>query len=571
MNVALLALTMFATTLMEQARVDEPIEASVPPRAIRDWNSFEFLPQPDENAAIEVRANEAPPDVDGRVDVFEFHQGRWLWQTASRYSSHLTLPVADVRRAILIRFRRTPYYLWSEVDARSSMAVRLSKFRNLDVEAPPGYGDLFLYAPGEVRPREAGRETRFHFVPLKPVLVCAVRESDARCQQIAAGATRSAITESAVARARVFGSVREGDQFIGLASGNVALRPKGIPLDEQMAGSWVALAPRNRAQRWEEIVIDRTATEFTLVRLEGARLEPPPAFTDLASEHARGVIVRPWTDSDKHPFTDRNSLLLIFPADGGEVSSKIPLARVSLAGDGLFHAESLGSGSYILQLLLSSASPSRLRAEAIAQVPLDIVFSRGAIVKGRIVLGSGGSADEAVAIEVDADTTFEDALRSPELMERFRPATADGSGKFQISIGTPGKYRLFARWGTATAEVSFELPNTVDDVDLGDIALSRGVTFHGTIGGCRGGEIVFVPVPNLSRPLRIGSVESRYAPIGSGGRFVIEGLTAGLWSALARCGGTINALLPAVVSIPETGEMALQFEVGELISAAPGR
>ena len=145
-------------------------------------------------------------------------------------------------------------------------------------------------------------------------------------------------------------------------------------------------------------------------------------------------------------------------------------------------------------------------------------------------------------------------------VDKIRVTSADETGNFSSTLSIPGKYRLRARWGTATGERDFEIDELMSDVQLGDIVLSRGSTLRGFLSNCSGGETIFIPRPDdLAKRLTSGIGEVRRATIASDGRFTVEGLPAGRRSVLAKCNGTWVSVSPDSVSIPEAGEIVVQF------------
>jgi hypothetical protein len=110
------------------------------------------------------------------------------------------------------------------------------------------------------------------------------------------------------------------------------------------------------------------------------------------------------------------------------------------------------------------------------------------------------------------------------------------------------------RWGASTAERHFVLESS--DIDLGDIVLQRQATLHGQIAGCQSGEAIALPVPDLSKAPVFD--ESR-ASIDADGRFFIDGLSPGQWSVLIRCQGTSIITTPQAVTVPDHGDLVIQF------------
>ncbi|HSY51729.1 MAG TPA: hypothetical protein VLC46_23200 [Thermoanaerobaculia bacterium] len=246
----------------------------------------------------------------------------------------------------------------------------------------------------------------------------------------------------------------------------------------------------------------------------------------------------------------------MFAVDDGTLLSEVPLVTSSPEHDGHFHLSTLAPGTYVLKLLSSAATTERLTVSAMVDVPLDVVFPSGPIVRGRIVRASGGSPTDPVTIEIGIDEPVQQALKSGDLMDTMRFATPDENGNFRVVIAIAGRYRLRGRWGSATAERVFEIGPSTTDLDLGDISLKAGATLLGEVPGCHGGQSTAIMVPDLSKPPTFDTLNSS---IDVDGRFRTQGLLPGKWSVMIQCEGKPVKTEPQVVTIPESGDAVIRF------------
>jgi len=350
-----------------------------------------------------------------------------------------------------------------------------------------------------------------------------------------------------------------GDAFQALAPGRIAIRPQKITTSVATALPWIGITVDDPNATWEQVVLDRTGDAFALQRLTGSALSPLPAATSIASERARGLIIRPWIGAEKHRFTDASAMLLVFIAGSDDgIAGDLPIATVAPTIEREFRLPTLGTGRYTLKLLSSETTADLVTVSAIAGVPADVVFATGPTVVGRIVRSGAGPATEPAAIEIGLLALPKDALKSDPL-DKVRFASSDENGAFHVVLGSPGTYRLHARWGSAAADRDFVISKESKNVELGEIMLGTGATLRGTIDGCSGGEAILIAVPDLSKAVTPGLGDLSRVAIGADGRFLAEGLAVGSWSVLFECGGTPSAATPEIIIVPDTNDVVVRF------------
>jgi hypothetical protein len=535
-----------------QSTVD-PFAVSAPRAVVQGWASFTGLP-PSAFGSIPISCPDAAVSP-GRVDILRRDGKRWTWITTFQYGPSAAIQPAGFDRGVLVRFEGSSTYLWSEVQAHASTPIVIRRFKNVSIDSAPG-ATLSLYVASERTPRTVV-DDRFHFVPLEAALACATTGSESRCSELGPQSTHTALSFASGDDARVLRvEPQEDDAFRVIAKGNVAIRPKVAGRSIAQVSPWVAIGLQQKGLSWSDALIDRTGREFALERLRGSALLPPPGFAEVPSRHDRGLLLRPYVGPQRAPLSDPFALLLVSLTADATLASEIPLLTSPPQPDGNFHLPALASGTYVLKLLSSSASPETLTVSAMAGVPLDVVFRGGPTVRGRIVRASGGSPSDPVTIEISGDGPVQEALKSGDLMDRMRLVTPDDTGNFRSVIALAGRYRLRARWGAATAERLFEVGSSTTDLDLGDITLKSGSSLLGEIPGCHVGKATAIMVPDLSKPPTFDTLTT---PIDIDGRFRIQGLLPGRWSILIQCEGKPVKTEPQVVTMPESGDAVVGF------------
>jgi len=270
------------------------------------------------------------------------------------------------------------------------------------------------------------------------------------------------------------------------------------------------------------------------------------------------MTVRPWlAGKERRPIKAPSALLLLFLQAGSATSAGIPLAQAQAEADGHFNLPDLGSGDYLLKLYSAKASRTAVSASLVAGSPADVTFSTGPSVRGRVTRNSGGNPNEPVVVELGLEL-FGAAVAKVDSVEHFQTTAADENGNFLLTVSVPGNYVVRAHWGSASAVRTVTVSDTMADVDIGEIALANGVALRGFLPSCGSGEAVMIPVPSPTKPIDIGSPTHR-AHIDGAGRFIVEGLTAGEWSVLARCNAALVDLTPSVVLIRESGDTVAEF------------
>lgn len=553
------AVLLAAAVLSDLVSIEQPITLAAPPAVAKEWDSFDRLP-PSGVGALAVTIDGTVPPSPGRIDVLRRENQRWVWESRLTYEGDVRLAAADYDRGILLRFPGLSSYFWAEARARSSTPIALRAFRNVAFTGAAA-DSLLLYLPSEETARTSA-EPLLRFVPLEPALACASSASGSDCAVVAAEATSVAFEDVAGKATRVLrAEPQDDDRWEVLTEGRVRVIAKTVPARVAQAGPWVAVTLPEARFGWDRSVVQRTGVEFATERFASGTLPPIPAFTVAASRPERGVLVRAFAGKEKRPVADPSSRLAVFPnADGA--ASAIPMAFIGPGADGHFGLPSLGAGDYWLKLVSSEATGELVRVSAIPGVTLDVVFPTGPAVTGRLIRTAGGNATDAATVEVAAAMTFMEALRAGDITDQIRATVADEQGKFRVVLAAPGKYRVSARWGVASAEREFEITKKMSDVDLGDIVLRTGSTLRGTLQGCVDGRVSLIPTPDLKTSrLSSGTGEIRHATLDAQGRFLIEGLQPGSFGVVAECAKAITPVTPDVVVIPEIGDSVLEFKL----------
>lgn len=543
----------------ELTRVDAPVEFLAPAPVAAKWRSFDGLSAAALTEAVQVRATGAPPGSKGRIDVLRRGGGSWLWTETHASGPELTLPRRDFDRAVLLRFPGDPLYYWGEIPAGTTASLELHAFRNLSIRgSEPGDTGVLFHDRENVARTIAQGEHPIRFVPAGRAIFCALGALDSRCALVEEAGTEVELSSSAAGDVRVFRFERQGGAEVDvLAPGTVAIRPKKIAAAVIDSGAWTAVtlpAPHG----WEDIVVDRSGDDLALQRTEGSTLPALPAFAQPFSVRERGLVVRPWVGPDKHPLTDTAAMLVVFPQNEKGISSQVPLATAAPDKDGLFALPSLASGTYVFKLLSSASAAGTMKATATSGTPLDIVFPGGPSVTGRIVRSAGGNPADPVYVEVSQLMTLAEASQG-DAIDKVRFTNADETGAFNIIVSVPGRYRLHAQWGSASAERDFEIGSKTREVQLGDISLVLGATLRGSVDGCVRGEAVLIPVPDVSKPLTLAGPMLRRVAIDDTGHFLAEGLDAGNWSVLFKCDGISTGATPEMFTMPERGDAIVEF------------
>ena len=540
--------------------IDEPIALVAPPAVAKEWDSFDRLPV-SEIGVRTVTIDGVVPPGPGRIDVLRRESQRWVWESRLTYERDVRLAAADYDRGVLLRFPGMSSYFWAEARARSSAPVALRSFKNVAFTGAAEDASLLLYLSSEDMPRTAAGSTT-RFVPLEPALACASSASGSDCAVVSVGASSVAFEDVTGKATRVLRvEPQHDDRYEVLTEGRVRVVARIVPARVAQAGPWVAITLSDARFGWERAVVQRTGAQFATERLAPGTLPPVPAFTAIASRLDRGVVVRAFAGREKRPVADPASRLAVFPhADG--VASSIPMAFIAPDVDGHFHLAALGAGDYSLKLVSSDVTGELVRVSAMPGVTLDVVFPTGPAVTGRLIRTAGGNATDAATVEVAAAITFMEALQAGDITDQIRATVADDQGQFRVVMPVPGKYRVSARWGVASAEREFEITTKMSDVDLGEIVLRTGSTLRGTLQGCVDGAISLIPAPDLKMSrLSSGTGEVRHAMLDAHGQFVIEGLPPGSFGVVAECARAVTPVTPDVVAIPEIGDTVLEFKL----------
>jgi hypothetical protein len=502
----------------------------------------------------------------GRLDFFEGISPNWRPSQAYSFpdGDEVSFEPTEHRRAVLVRFEHSSLFYWVELPPRPVARVKLVPLKTVSVA---GVGDgevLSIYRDDGTVPEQARvAGALVAMFPAVDALVCASQDR-ANCVALTAGATLLSFSAEESSLPRVLMLNGGGDtEIVVKTTDRLGINPKVLPAKIVTVGAWVAVSPIEMHWTWPDVVVDVSGQNAAVTRVEGSSLVKVPGFSEVSLNPERGLVVRPYVGDDRHPLLDSSSLLLAFPVNVSAISGRIPIGSARLDSAGMFQLPMLAAGDYVFKLVSTEATGEMKTESATHGVPLDVVFNAGLTVSGRVQLTSGGSPSDRVNVEVDPDVTAAAALGDPALMEKIRMTKADEDGRFRIVLGKPGKYHLRARWGAAVAERRFELTEEVSPLDLGELQLQAGAALHGLLPGCTNGEVAVIPVPDPFRPFSSAVGEVRHSSLQPDGHFLVEGLQAGQWSVTARCGGTWAELVPAVITVPPSGDVVSTFQRAE--------
>jgi hypothetical protein len=527
-----------------------PFDIRMPDAVAARWNVFTGLPKPPGGALrVRIAPSIASP---ARVDLLQRESGRWVWQAAWEWSPGFAIPAPPAGSAVLLRQKGAAWYGWGEIPDGRTQAVELRMLKSLDVRGISRDESLLLFLQSESEPRSSKGAAAFHFVPLEPALLCITAAVGDRCVAVAPEARAASLDDAARGDVRVVFAEHEVGEIAVLTAGTSPLRPRRAAMTVTASGSWVALRPKDDGFRWAGAVLDRTSPRVALERIDGAALPPLPSFATIPSRAEKGVIIQPRVGEDRRRLMDGTATLLVF-ADGEAAPAPIPLAVAPLSEDDTFAFPLLGSGSYQWRLLSSEAAGAPIRASVVSGTPAELLFPEGPAVIGRVVRVAGGGTIEPPSIKAVLQRAVA-GTRATELLDAVRFTTARENGEFRMTLSLPGKYRLLARWGSASKEREFEIARDSKIIDLGDIILENGSTLRGSIPPCAGGEVMVASLPDTSKPLMMRLDEPRRTRADASGRFIIDGLHPGSWSIAATCEGKLVSLVPEFVIIPDQGD-----------------
>lgn len=474
-----------------------PFDIRMPDAAAARWNVFAGLSRPPTGA---VRVRGARQVVSpARIDLLRRATGHWVWQSAWEWSPDFTIPTPAATTGILLRQEGAAWYGWAEIPAGAAQDIELRMVKNVAVRGASRDDALLLFVQSEREPRLARGSTTFRFVPLELALLCASAVAGDRCVAVAPEARDASLEGTVRGNVRVVLAEGEAGEIAVLSAGTSPLRPRKAAVTATAVGLWVSLTSQDDRFRWPDVVLDRTSPAYALERIDGGLLPPLPSYARIPARAEKGVIVQPRIGSDRRRLTDRTATLVVFP-EGASASASIPLATSSLGADGTFAFPALGSGNYEWRLLSSEAAGEATRVAVVSGTPAELAFPEGPTVTGRVVRIAGGGTLEPPAVKAVLQRALADA-RGTELLDSVRFTTADENGMFRMTLTIPGRYRLQARWGSASKEREFEITRDPKTIDLGDIVLENGSTLRGVMPPCADAEVLVASLPDTSKPL----------------------------------------------------------------------
>jgi hypothetical protein len=221
---------------------------------------------------------------------------------------------------------------------------------------------------------------------------------------------------------------------------------------------------------------------------------------------------------------------------------------------GHFTFAGVEAATYLLVVRHPDLAPAtaEVAVEPLADAQVEIALARGAPVLGRLVAGR----DQPVAGKVSVEELSGRRVTS-RLAEVLRAETGS-DGLFVIDRLPPGSHALVVRAaGFGKRRVEFEVGARAASVDLGEIALERGLVIAGSVKSRGGGAIADASVgaylmtespvsPEADEPVRT-EVD---------GSFVIGGLEAGRFTVLASAPGYAS-----VRTVADAGAEGVRLEL----------
>jgi protocatechuate 3,4-dioxygenase beta subunit len=206
---------------------------------------------------------------------------------------------------------------------------------------------------------------------------------------------------------------------------------------------------------------------------------------------------------------------------------------------GRFSLVGIEPGTYVLAVRHPALAPgvADVTVEPLADAQVDIVLGRGAPVLGRLMADRDRPVGGTVAVEALAGRRV--TSRLAEILQ----AEAGPDGLFVIERVPPGDHVLVVRApGFGKRSVEFAIGARAASVDLGEIALDRGLVIGGHVRSRSGAPIADASVnaylltdalvaPDPAEPVRTEA----------DGSFVIGGLEAGRFSLQAQAPGHASA------------------------------
>ncbi len=561
-----------ATSLagVQLVRIHEPLEISMPAETAQRWSKP--LTRELDRSVCEVPNVHVSWSVGAtttRLDVLVRDGSAWRWSFGKRVEDggSICLPSlpGGARVGILVRdLEQSGLYAWAEVDPQKlPHPIELKQYKSVVVTPREASDQLLLVLVDEQEPRVAqrrGHAMAFSFVPKSASLLCWVSGDDSGgCSRVEMNSVEAHLDRQSSEGIRLVRLESNAPaEIVVSVEGRSLARPRRVPFSSVELKPWTAIGIA-MDQSWSDVVVDLRSPGIAAQRLAGETLLPPPFVAHIPAIRDRGFAVRAVIARHEEPLAESEATLLIFPQSTG-AAGRIPIGAERQAADGLFHFTELPAGQYRLRLI-SSLSDSRDIVVSLAATTevATVEFGRGIVVTGQLLLSAGGSSPASPLVQVirASRITSAESKQGIDPADALRQVSASPNGRFEFAVPIPGAYTLRAVWGNGRAEKSFVVEH--NDLDLGDISLSAAATVRGRVRGCPGGELHFVPLPDLEQSQRSGFFDYVRAPIDQEGSFFVDNIAAGRWLATARCKENTLQLEPNNILIPATGDLITDF------------
>ncbi|HEX9986231.1 MAG TPA: hypothetical protein VGF69_23425 [Thermoanaerobaculia bacterium] len=536
-----------------------PVPAAAPPEVIAKWSAFDGLPvllATAERGPAADFGNGDPAEI-LRIDLFEWKSSEWHWQQAylSTASAPLGRPVGAGRFAVLARRRSDKHeYWWAEAEP-SQERLRFVRLRSIEVAGPASPFTVSLFTDGTAEARIVETRTRtatLSFVPLDDVVVCATATGRSQCVVAGAGTYRVELRSKPGEDARVIAVEHARDAAVGLKErGFSVLRPKVVELETARTAGLIVLTMPDSP----DSVVDVQPKGCAVTRFRVASLPSPPSLTVLPPCAAPGIAIRPELKGFEGS-VEAGSLLVAMSPD----SPTIALESAEVQASGTAELKMLAPGDYVLKLLSALSGGETVRASIVSSDTATVSFTTGPLVKGKLRMSAGGAAESTAEVQaIRAADVGAVPGDSPDIADWVRRGVLFPDGRFAIAIIVPGPYTLHARWGRGIGSRSFEMKDPPATLDLGDVVLEQAPTVRGSVLNCAGGELRLIPLPDVTKPLRLSAAQLQRIPIDGGTRFFAEAVTPGEWLVTANCAGSRMDVRPNRIAIREGQDSIIDF------------
>jgi hypothetical protein len=548
------AATVTATTVT----VTDPVQMAVPESALATFRDCrELAPAlPGDRPLLLPAALPLP----ARIDLLVARGGHWLLLSsfAAASAAGLQTTIPEGRVAVLARpcQSRQRLYAWGEGDTGSTaITLSMEKTIPLPTERSQRIEGAYLFLDGAALPRALDRRAglQFEHLPLRRAILCLAQSAD--------GDTCSLVPETstipeppALSAPRLFLGGRAALPMVRTA-GTSILRPKERAAVVIRAGEWAAVGSPAGAI-WSSAVLLWQERGHLLDLFRGDDLQPVPRFEVLAGQLPEPMRLRPAiAGADR---VEPGALVaLVTPGDPA-----IPVSVTPVGVDGVAEL-SVPEGRYAVRLLSSLARATPVVAELRGHGVIELEFPPSLLLHGRILSGSGATLPRPTFVRtLPRKRSRDGSAPAGDVAEGARETTVGEDGRFRIGVSQPGLYSLMVVSGTEHFVKEIEVAGS-EDLDVGTITLSRGVTLRGSVeGGCAGGMVTLTPLPSPSAATAGGLSDPRRIALAADATFQAEGLAAGSWLASATCADSPRRelLSPAPFEVPSATEvLVVQF------------